>query len=220
MDYVANLTGTLFQRLLFPLLLSKITMSPFPPIHSSKLSAFSTAALNEVKELHYSKSNFKIQDSNGAFIGTFGPLSYVSLLMSTLFLSLLLRSSTFSDAPSVIQPFLHLASETIKHPAIKPRTGELAVLAIAAVYRALYVVYAHARIVSRAGLSDMEILSASKGEMSSGLSGEEAITFDTGLKLARGRGPLDEESRASVHAELGSEGAAALAALVAGYVHT
>lgn len=66
----------------------------------------------------------------------------------------------------------------------------------------------------------MEILSASAGEMPSGLSGEEAVTFDTALKLARGRGPLDEESWASVRAELGLEGAAALAALVAGYVYT
>ena len=66
----------------------------------------------------------------------------------------------------------------------------------------------------------MEIVSASEGEMPSGLSREEAVTFDTALKLARGRGPLDEESWVNVRAELGLEGAAALAALVAGYVYT
>ena len=55
----------------------------------------------------------------------------------------------------------------------------------------------------------MEILSASEGDY-----------FDTLLKLVKERGPLDEESWASVRAEHGLERAAALAALVAGYMCT
>lgn len=81
------LIDNLFQRWLFPLLSSKITMSRSPPIHPSELSASQIAALNEVKALSDIKPELKMQDSNGALIGTFGPLSYVSLLVFALIMS-------------------------------------------------------------------------------------------------------------------------------------
>lgn len=69
------------------------------------------------------------------------------------------------------------------------------------------------------GLSDKQFLDATNGIAPQGVSDEEAVAYDTALKLARDRRALDDNSFSRAEKVLGKEGVAGLANVVAGYLY-
>ena len=70
------------------------------------------------------------------------------------------------------------------------------------------------------GLQSNQIVSAVKGDTLNDLSEVDAVVFETALKLARARGPLDKESWHVADGKLGKEGAARVAHVVAWFVYS
>ena len=96
---------------------------------------------------------------------------------------------------------------------------ELACLAVTAIYDVPFIRYAHERIAVKVGLSPEQVASAVRGETPDGLSDVNVVTFETAVKLARARGPLDKESWQVAERKLGKEGAARVAHVVAWFVY-
>ena len=96
---------------------------------------------------------------------------------------------------------------------------ELACLAVTAIYDAPFVRYAHERIAVKVGLSQEQVAAAVKGDTPDGLGDVDVVVYETALKLARNRGPLDQESWQVAEQKLGKEGAARVAHVVAWFVY-
>lgn len=88
-----------------------------------------------------------------------------------------------------------------------------------AVFDVPYIQYAHKRIGAMVGLSQAQIASAIRGTVPEGLTASEGVVYATALKLARARGPLDNESWREAEKTLGKEGAARVGHAVAWFVY-
>lgn len=153
---------------------------------------------SEVQKHHGDKPNFQYKDENGAPIGPFAVLSYT---------------------PDLFQSFMALGDAILNQPGLAPRSRELAILAVTAVYDVPFVMYAHSRIASTAGFSEEQVTLACEGTTPTGLTESEVITYETALDLARSKGSLDENSWLVAQKELGKENAARLAHVVGLYLY-
>ena len=161
---------------------------------------------------------YSYKDDNGCFIGPYAVLLYVSLAVRSIAdsLTFLVRSHN----PALIEPWIGLASSVTKQAIITPREKELVILAVTAVYDAPYVLYAHTAMALEIGLSQEQIVSASKAEVPNGLTSSEIVAYQTALKLAGGRRELDQASWEKACELLGEEKTAGVAHLVGGYIYT
>ena len=102
---------------------------------------------------------------------------------------------------------------------LAPRSRELAILAVTAVYDVPFVMYAHSRIASKIGFSEEQVTLACAGTTPTGLTESEVVTYETSLDLARSQGSLDEHRWLVAQKALGKENAARLAHVVGFYLY-
>ena len=76
---------------------------------------------------------------------------------------------------------------------LEPLGRELACLAVTALFDVPFIRYAHERIGAKVGLSHEQISSAIEGNTPKGLNDIDTVIYETALKLANARGPLDKE---------------------------
>ncbi len=107
----------------------------------------------------------------------------------------------------------------MQQKALEPLSRELACLAVTAVFDVPFIQYAHERIGAKVGLSQEQISSAIKGNTPAGLSDIDTVIYETALKLANARGPLDKDSWEVAQAKLGKEGAARVGHVVAWFLY-
>ena len=117
-------------------------------------------------------------------------------------------------------PFMRMGDAIIKQKDFSARERELCVLAVMAIYDVPFVLYAHSRIAMQLGLSEEQVSSASHGTVPKGLSDDETTVYTTALKLARSRGPLDEETFQHAESILGKERVARVAQVVGFYLYS
>lgn len=72
----------------------------------------------------------------------------------------------------------------------------------------------------KVGLSQEQAAAAYKGTVPTGLTEEEAVIYETGLQLARSRGPLDEQSWQRAEKALGRDKSARIAHIVGLYLYS
>ena len=102
---------------------------------------------------------------------------------------------------------------------VEPRSRELASLAVTAVFDAPFIRYAHSHIGVKVGLSQEQVTSAISGRTPDGLTDMEVVVYETALKLACARGPLDKESWEVAESKLEREGAARVGHVVAWFIY-
>ena len=102
----------------------------------------------------------------------------------------------------------------------EPRARELVILAVMAVIDCPFVLYAHTRVAITLGLSEEQVALASKGNVPTGLTEEEAVIYVTAQELTRSRGPLDEHHWQRAERVLGREKSARLAHVVGVYLYS
>ncbi|KAL8786814.1 MAG: hypothetical protein Q9213_002551 [Squamulea squamosa] len=171
----------------------------FPPIAPTDLSPDQRVATTKLSQMFGDNPVFKYKDVDGSLMGPYSVLLYT---------------------PGLIEPWFGLASAVIKQAMLEPRGKELAVLAVTAVYSAPYILYAHRLVGASVGLSEDEIINASKGRLSESLTESEVVTYTIAYELAEGRGPLSDSSWNRAVTVLGREKTASIAHLVSGYVYT
>ena len=88
-----------------------------------------------------------------------------------------------------------------------------------AVFDVPFIRYAHSQVGLKLGLSQEQVTSAVSGRTPDGLTDTEVVIYETALKLAHTRGPLDKESWEVAEIKLGREGAARVGHVVAWFVY-
>ncbi|MCJ1245433.1 hypothetical protein MMC30_002637 [Trapelia coarctata] len=176
-------------------------MSRFPPIPLVDLTPEQKQAHDEIDSglVKMLGSSFTQKDSRGALIGPFAPILYT---------------------PSVASAFVALprAVHALTGP-VSPLSCELAILATGSVHGARYELYAHSRIASTLKLSPSQIAAACSGVAPEGLSEDEALAYEFGLKLAGSKGPLEAGIWERAVGRWGREGVAVLMQRVATYTY-
>ena len=112
-----------------------------------------------------------------------------------------------------------LADGVLKQKDFSLIERELVVLAVTAVHDIPYILYAHTRIALRAGMSEEQVVSASKGVEPVGLQDAEKVIYATALELAETKVPLKEETWRKAEATLGKARCARLAHVVGWYLY-
>ena len=84
-----------------------------------------------------------------------------------------------------------MADAVLQQKGIDPVSRELIALAVTAVFDVPFIKYAHSQIGLTIGLSREQIAAAVSGRTPDGLTEISAISYETALKLAGARGPLD-----------------------------
>ena len=125
-----------------------------------------------------------------------------------------------SYTPDLFQPFMAMGDAILNQKNFNPRARELVILAVTSVIDCPFVVYAHTRVALKIGLLEDQVASACKGTVSTGLSEEEAVIYETALELARSRGPLEEGCWRRAERVLGREKAARVAHVVGVYLYS
>ena len=112
-----------------------------------------------------------------------------------------------------------MADAVLQQKGFQYRSRELACLAVTAVFDVPYIRYAHVQIGMNVGLSQEQVTSAFSGRTPEGLTDTDVVIYETALKLARARGPLDKESWQLAESKLGKEGAARVGQVVAWFIY-
>ena len=107
----------------------------------------------------------------------------------------------------------------MRQKGLEPLGRELAALAVTAVFDVPFIRYAHEQVGMKVGLSREQVASAVSGRTPDGLTENEVVIYETALKLARARGPLEKESWQVAESRLGKEGAARVAQVVAWFIY-
>ena len=112
-----------------------------------------------------------------------------------------------------------IADAVLQPKGIESLSRELATLAVTAVYDAPFIRNAHQQVGMKLGLSQEQVTSAANGHTPDGLTETEVVIYETALKLARARGPLDQDSWQIAESKLGKEGAARVGHIVAWFAY-
>ena len=112
-----------------------------------------------------------------------------------------------------------LADSVLNQKDLGPCNREIACLAVVAVFDAPVLKYAHRQIGGSVGLSQAQIASLVGGMAPEDLTEVETIIYITAWKLARARGPLDDESWREAENKLGGGLVTRVAHVVAWFVY-
>jgi len=106
---------------------------------------------------------FIYKNSDGAFIGPFGPLLYT---------------------PSLVDPFFRMAAELGQIPGLPAAASETTIMATGSTFKAGYELYAHGKVAASTSLTERQISSIKEGKKPDGLDEACQVAFDVALELS------------------------------------
>jgi 4-carboxymuconolactone decarboxylase len=140
-------------------------------------------------------ADFKSKTDDGRLIGPFNAALY---------------------SPEMSSAFLAWQVAEEKHTSLNARVRQVVILAVGAVWKARYELYAHAAVARKAGLSDRAIAKLSAGEPSEDLSDAERIAQRYATELTTSR-RVEDDLFAAARQVFGLKGLVDIAHLIGAY---
>jgi 4-carboxymuconolactone decarboxylase len=119
-------------------------------------------------------------------------------------------------SPAISAKFVELQMFELMHTTLPERVRQVVILAVGAVWRADYELYAHSAAVRAAGISEDVVKALANGEIPDGLSDEEKIAGRVARRLCLDHRVDDALDRAAEKA-FGRQGLVDMAALIGAY---
>jgi 4-carboxymuconolactone decarboxylase len=169
-----------------------------PILHLKDLSPSQRAAYELVDRQFVpwaEASNFESKTANGGLIGPFNSVLY---------------------SPEISSAFLAWQAAEEKHTSLDARVRQVTILAVGAVWKADYELYAHAAVGRKAGLSERTISQLSAGEPGDDLSEAEQVAQRFATQLTASR-RVDDDLFAAAKNSFGLKGLVDLVNLIGAY---
>jgi 4-carboxymuconolactone decarboxylase len=141
------------------------------------------------------KAGFKTKADDGRLIGPFNPALF---------------------SPEISSAFFEWQVAEQEHTSLDPRVREVVILAVGAVWKADYELYAHRAVARKAGLSNRAIEQLCAGEPASDLTEAEQVAQRVATELTARRG-IDDALFAAAKERFGLKGLVDLVSLVGAY---
>jgi 4-carboxymuconolactone decarboxylase len=140
-------------------------------------------------------AGFASQDGDGRFIGPFNPAL---------------------QSPTVCGSFLDFQAREEENSSLTPRVRQVVILAVGAVWRSAYELYAHAAVARSTGLPDLAVQALAAGEMAGGLSTAEQTAWHFTHQLTTRR-RVEQPVYDQAHAYFGAQGTTDMLCLIGAY---
>jgi 4-carboxymuconolactone decarboxylase len=140
-------------------------------------------------------ANFRSKTDDGRLIGPFNPALY---------------------SPEISIAFLAWQATEEKHTSLDARTRQVVILAVGAVWKTDYELYAHAAVARKAGLSERAISQLSAGELADDLNDAERIAQKYATQLTASR-RIDDDLFALAKEMFGAKGVMDITSLIGAY---
>jgi 4-carboxymuconolactone decarboxylase len=139
--------------------------------------------------------NLQSNTSDGRLIGPFNPLLY---------------------SPEMSSAFLAFQLAEAKSTSLEPRVRQVVILAVGAVWKTPYEIYAHAAVARKVGFSEEEISELSAGGSPKSLSGAERVAQQYATQLTTSH-LIDDDLFAVAKKTFGPKGLVDMAQLIGAY---
>ena len=139
--------------------------------------------------------NLQSGTSDGTLIGPYNPLLY---------------------SPEMSSAFLDFQLAEAKSTSLEARVRQVVILAVGAVWKAPYEIYAHAAVARKLGFSEEDISKLSAGESPESLSGTERIAQQYATQLTTSHF-IDDDLFAAAKKSFGPKGLVDMAQLIGAY---